>query len=62
MGSVVPFPVRRTQGDPREGEAQGVRTPPPERSGEVVILPVVQRVRPARETLPPVNVPAGDSL
>lgn len=61
MGSVVPFPVRRTQGDPRDGEAQGVR-PPPERSGEVVILPVVQRVRPARDALPPVNVPAGDSL
>lgn len=61
MGSVVPFPVRRTQGDPRVGEAQGVR-PPPEHSGEVVILPVVQRVRPARDTLPAVNVPAGENL
>ena len=41
MGSVVPFPVRRTQ-----GEAKGVRALPA-MPCEVVILQVVQFVRPA---------------
>lgn len=39
MGAVVPFPMRRTQ-----GETRGVRAST-EGSGEVVILPVVQWVR-----------------
>ena len=41
MGSVVPFPVRRTQ-----GETKGVRALPAVPC-EVVILQVVQLVRPA---------------
>jgi len=49
MGSVVPFPVRRTQ-----GETQGVRALPGV-ACEVVILQVVQFVRPASA---PVNVAA----
>lgn len=61
MGSVVPFPVPRVHGDPQQGTARGVLVPPTH-SGEVVILPVVQRVRPAMETPLMVNVPAGDGL
>lgn len=39
MGTVLPFPMRRTQ-----GETRGVRALT-ENAGEVVILPVVQCVR-----------------
>ncbi|MBS9478813.1 hypothetical protein [Ancylobacter radicis] len=41
MGLIVPFPVRRVLADIRP------RRPIPEGSAEVVILPVVQMVRPA---------------
>jgi len=61
MGTVVPFPVRRTQGVPHPGEPRGVRVPP-EHSGEVVILQVVQWVRPPAEPLPPTSRPAGEGL
>lgn len=48
MGALVPFPTVRAQ-----GEAAGVRAPP-EGSAKVLILPVVQYVRPATAALAPV--------
>jgi hypothetical protein len=61
MGSVVPFPAPRVLGDLQQRAARGVLVPP-ERTGEVVILPVVQRLRPAMDTPPTLNVPLGDGL
>lgn len=52
MGAVVPFPQRRAP-----VEARGAVVPP-EQSGEVVILAVVQRVRTA--AVPP--LPAGSAV
>lgn len=51
MGAVVPFPIRRTQ-----GETRGVRIPH-EAVGQIVILPVVQFVRTEQAPLAP-SVPA----
>ncbi|CAA0088022.1 Uncharacterised protein [Starkeya nomas] len=47
MGAVVPFPIRRAQ-----GKTRGVRVPP-DMTGEIVILQVVQFVRPEQVPLVP---------
>lgn len=49
MGAVIPFPIRRTQ-----GETRGVRARP-DHPGEVVILPVVQFLRHEPVPLVPVK-------
>jgi hypothetical protein len=49
MGAVIPFPIRRTQ-----GETRGVRVRP-DHPGEVVILPVVQFLRHEPVPLAPVK-------
>lgn len=61
MGSVVPFPVPRVYVGPQPRAARDASLHPA-CTGEVLILPVVQRVRPAPEAPLTLNVPVSDGL